>query len=465
MRIQKELEAFVSAYLPERPINIRTDKIIHDSVWGTIRIRRHEVALLDTPLLLAAKMIEELRIKDKQQGQRLIQGDVEDNIRAASILHDVGHGPFSHSSEEIYEDMPQMLELTSLGAEYEGVKPHEVLSSLIIKSKRFQGFIDQLNRQYRTRLDIKRMASAICGKAPKNLQYETDILNGSFDVDKIEYVIRDGRLMGLPSGVDLSRLLASLEIALDPETGQRILTLDINGEITFEQLVFGKMILFNSVYRHHKARVCDCLLKGVFEYIDSKDDVFLGDVSIKSPVDFLWLTDDMLSEHGSSFRSSHPVLHDLMHGLAYRRLPKRALSISRNFIKEADATGLTNFLELRRNHTEHRKKQRELAKEICKRANSPCPEEFVWLDMPIPPRFKEGEETTIREPDGNLLPLKSFFNVDQWAEHFDQHKWRGHVFSPAEHVQEISKAAQKVIYDKYGIKFKPIAWQICHINT
>ena len=341
------------------------------------------------------------------------------------------------------------------------MKPHEVLSCLIVRSKAFQEFVNKINSEYGVSLDPNRMAEAISGKSPKDRQFESDILNGSFDVDKIEYVVRDGRLMGLPTSVDLSRLLTALEVSTDIDTNMRQLTIGLNGEITLEQLVFAKMVLFTSVYQHHKARACDCFFKGIFEYAKNNDVTF-DDRKMNSPADFLWWTDDDLSSYGQRVQDEHPVLHNLMHGLSYRRLPKRALVLAPGFWKGGDRTD--DFLELRRNHKEHRETMREIARSIHERAEVECDTSEVWVDLPKPPSFKEGDDTIVREPNGKVFKLNKFFGVDQWAEHFDQHKWRGHVFGPEEHVQKISEAARDILNEQYDIKFSPISWEICHLD-
>lgn len=459
-----------------------------------MRLRKHEVALLDTPLLqrlrrvhqtsfayltypsavhtrfehslgclhLATQFAEALRSRGNAS---LITKEVETSIRAAALLHDVGHGPFSHSSEEIYRHLSQMEALRSTGGDFEGVAPHEVLSCLIVGSEPFKEFLRKVNNKYAQSLDANRIVAAIAGKGDPDRQFETDILNGPFDVDKLDYVMRDGRLIGLPIAVDLHRLFTAMDISTEPEEYRRKLTIDLRGEITLEQIIFGKMILSSSVYQHHKARACDCLLKGIIEYIRKKEGSEVAGMRLDSPADFLWLTDDLLAPEGSRLKEDHPVLHELMHGLAYRRLPQRALVLARDFIKPKDNSDKINdFFELRLNKPEHLRTQRELAQRILEKSAVSCSSEFVWLDLPTPPKLKEGEETSIRRPDKTLCPLNELFGVDQWAEHYDQHKWVGHVFAPAEHVEAISKAARSVLESEYDLILKPISWQLCHLE-
>lgn len=185
---------------------------------------------------------------------------------------------------------------------------------------------------------------------------------------------------------------------------------------------------------------------------------------MNSPADFLWWTDDILSEEGSRRKDVHPDLHSLMHGLSYRRLLKRALAIAPDFIKDTKNSNFKDLEELNRNHREHRVELRKLAKKIWLDAGSPCPLELVWLDLPKPPGFKESHAIQVRKPNGDLCRLNEFFNTDQWAEHFNQHKWRGHVFAPDDCAQAISISARKILEQEFALEFDPIAWQICHLS-
>ncbi len=494
--IVEDVAEFVREHLPSHPEDVRDDKIVHDSVWGTVRVRKHEAAILDTPLVqrlrrihqtsfayltypsavhtrfehslgclyLVDRFVNSLRDREKQD---LISSEVEANIRAAALLHDVGHGPFSHSSEEVYQHFPQMRDLRKNGGEYAGVKPHEVLGCLILKSDPFRNFIRQINTKYGQSLDVDRMATAIAGQAKKESQFEADILNGSFDVDKLDYVVRDGRLIGLPVAVDLHRLFTSMDVSnVDEVTGWRRLTVDLRGEITLEQIIFGKMTLFTCVYQHHKARACDCLLKSIIEYLEFNRDagITIAGRTLTNVADFLWFTDDILAIEGQRLKKDHPILHELMHGLAYRRLPKRALVISRDLITPGNGEKYKDFLELRHNKKDHCKTMRDLARKIVEEADRCCDPAFVWVDLPKPPSLKEGEETIVRKPHDSYCKLNQLFGVDQWSEHYNQHKWVGHVFCLPEHRKVISAAARAVFEREFEIKFDPISWQLCKLD-
>ena len=134
-KLEAEIEEFLQAYLPENP-PIASEKVVHDSLWGTSKLSSAEVSFLDTPLLqrlrqirqtgfaymtypstthsrfehtlgvvLNIKRLGEALINDKGD-KRLTETDLQ-QLRIAGLLHDIGHGPFSHTSEEVYGTLPQ----------------------------------------------------------------------------------------------------------------------------------------------------------------------------------------------------------------------------------------------------------------------------------------------------------------------------------------------------------------------
>ena len=83
------------------------------------------------------KLASEIRNKKPY----LIDENFMREIRLAALLHDCGHGLFSHSSEEYYKDYPEMIEIYSTRDYMKHASPHEVLSSLILQTETFREFI------------------------------------------------------------------------------------------------------------------------------------------------------------------------------------------------------------------------------------------------------------------------------------------------------------------------------------
>ena len=145
-----------SGYWPDQ-------KIIHDSVWGTQVLEGWEVAIMDLPLLQRLRSIHQTSLAfltfptalhtrfdhslgvcagTKRLASQVLDlesgDDLHDELAAAALLHDIGHGPFSHLSEEAYAVNPDLFAgLTYDGkndkADYPEGSPHEVIGALLLR--------------------------------------------------------------------------------------------------------------------------------------------------------------------------------------------------------------------------------------------------------------------------------------------------------------------------------------------
>jgi len=159
---QTKLEEFVSAHLPSNPTTCRS-KVIHEALWGTNLFLGHEVSLLDTPLLQRLRGVHQTALAyltfptslhsrfdhslgvlvqannlavAVQKNEPLENCDLSDqdiqNLRFASLIHDIGHCLFSHTSEEVYTLLPIIDEIKAHNPAFSGGKAHEILSCLLV---------------------------------------------------------------------------------------------------------------------------------------------------------------------------------------------------------------------------------------------------------------------------------------------------------------------------------------------
>ncbi|MFZ5341078.1 MAG: HD domain-containing protein [Patescibacteria group bacterium] len=473
----------------------RGSKVIHDGVWGTSRYNEFEISLINSPLMQRLRNIHQTAytfftypsshhtrfdhslgvasqvgklysaLQNKFQStthKQQLLGDFQ-TLRAAALLHDCGHGPFSHTSEEIYKFYPEISLLREINP-FKSASAHEALSSLIILSKSFNDFFDKVIVDCTKEIDKKLMIESIVGFVSDPLnRYKVDFLNGPFDADKLDYLFRDGHFSGLPLNIDLDRLWYAIDINMAQNS--RRLTVDWGGTSSLEQIMFAKMTLYPSVYHHHKVRACDCMFKGIVEYIRSislpfKDFIKSNDTSslFDRAIHFLYFDDNKIFEVLSKRRDDEK-LHKLIHNLLYRRLLKRCVVISQDTIE--DVGTLDNILKFRE---ECEEKYREIAKDILDEAGRVAEIEEIWVDCPRDPNFNSALDTWIsplRNGDCEFN-LTGFFSITQWADQYKHRKWRGHVFCPSDKVDIFAKATKKVFEEKLGIKFKPIAFELCH---
>lgn len=173
-------------------------------------------------------------------------------VRLAALLHDVGHTPFSHASEELMPDRPG-------GGKYE----HEQYSAALIRT-RLRDVIENhpMSRNYGFKADD--IAALIEGSATaRQSLFWREIVTGQMDADRMDYLLRDSLHCGVNYGrFDMHRLIATVDVAVQADTGSPRLGISEGGWHAAESLVLARYFMFTQVY-FHKTRVAyDVHLKG-----------------------------------------------------------------------------------------------------------------------------------------------------------------------------------------------------------
>ncbi|HEY8748236.1 MAG TPA: HD domain-containing protein [Tepidisphaeraceae bacterium] len=473
--------------LPNRP------KIIHDSLWGTFELKAHEVALIDTPLIQRLRFIHQTgavyltypsalhtrfehtlgvmhqaslmcKILRERRGDSQFGVEMEDNLRMAALLHDTGHGPFSHTSEQYFSSLKSIAKLKETEAQFKESGAGEILSSIIIDSEPFRKFIRAINTVFGKNIEPDTLVKMITGTLPPDQLYRSEIIHGPLDADKLDYMHRDGMFSGLKMHVDLDRLYASIDTHSDindPLNTTRIVG-STAGTSPLTQIMFNKMLLFTGIYHHHKVRAVDCMLWAIFD-LAFKRKKKLGGRLIKTPADFLKLTDDLML---IPELTNDNDIKELIVAIRNRRLWKRALTISRRTATDemVDAKSnkgpFTDFALLQGDEREKIEERRRISDLIWEESKAACKIHEVWLDVPKLPSMNEAARMWIKAP-GQAQPetLRDFVPVEQWVELYGTHKWRAHVFCPEAARNSIADAAIAVLRREIGLELKSSARQ------
>ena len=160
-------------------------------------------------------------------------------VRAALILHDIGHGPFSHACEAVL-----------------GVR-HEERTRAMLALPEMQAHLDELE------VDPKHVLGLIMGSAQTPYPVLAEIVSGpNLDADRMDYLLRDAYFTGVTSGrYDADQLVASLRIFhID---GRLVLGIDRRGVVALESFVLARYMMFASVYFHHTTRMFERILQRV----------------------------------------------------------------------------------------------------------------------------------------------------------------------------------------------------------
>jgi uncharacterized protein len=392
-------------------------------------------------------------------------------VRLAALLHDVGHGPFSHGSERVYESFPEYASFFDrIQSErpdlFEGCAPHEILGYLIITSDQFRDLFRQICMLYDSQtsfcdlhsINLDRIGAMILGKLPEGKpsdKYLTQIINGPFDVDKIDYLHRDGYHTGLKTGIDIERLFLTLEVIW--WNNERVLSVDLSGATVLEQLLFNKSVLFSSVYHHHKIRSSLCAVISLFKLVrDNSWNIAGHDFS--SPLDFLRIDEaDILNTNhlDISRTAQNGALNDYVLRIKNRRFLKRALVLAPISVEGDSSFG--EIAKFENNLERIGEVENEIAKGLPEIGSSP---KCIYVDFPERPRFrKTARESMVRISAKDRVPLEDVYPTRGWVVGYAQFRFRAYVFCPPGHEGKVGKIAYEVLAQK-GIRVSEKAFEL-----
>jgi len=258
-------------------------------------------------------------------------------LRLAALLHDIGHGPFSHVFEPLM--------IRHLGKTHEDLVPWLVAETEISSKLEKAG----LNPKSIGQLAIGRLGD-------KRRPFLDQVISSSVDVDKMDFLVRDSFHTGAGYGsIDVNRLLYTMDV-LDGN-----LAVDGTAVATLESFLLARLESFRTVYFHRTSRAVQIMIVKALEA--AKDE--LGLLTFDEPMDYLKLDDYNVWSNLKDCKKSMRIIHDL----ETRRLLKCAYERT-VFARE----------EIVSNVISNEKVRDEMEEEIARKAR--VSEEDVFIDVP-----------------------------------------------------------------------------------
>lgn len=234
---------------------------------------------------------------------------------AAAMLHDLGHGPFSHLFEEV---LP-------------AARPHEEWTTAILTDPSTE--VCAALRRFDPAMP-ERVASLVAGEHA--IPWLAQAVSGTLDVDRCDYLLRDSHMTGVAYGIyDLDWLLRSLAFAELP-SGRWVLAIEgRKGLPPIEGFFLARHFMYQQVYHHKATRGAECLVRGLFVRAaeltregrtpPSTPEAVARSVLGETPSVGAYLDlDDVPLQHcfAAWAKSEDPVLSDLARRFRERVLPK-----------------------------------------------------------------------------------------------------------------------------------------------
>ena len=228
-------------------------------------------------MYLAGKVVENPNIS------RIVSDEEMDMVRVAGLLHDVGHGPFSHVFEQLLiRDLD---------------KTHEDLTSWIIEKGELSDKIAEMGFKPE---EVGKLAVGKLHKPGK--AFLDQIISSAVDVDKQDFIVRDTFHTGAEYGfIDVFRLIHALDVLGED------LAVEFGALSALEAFMIARIESFKSIYFHRVGRAAQIMLAMAMEKADKE----LGLTAFKTPEEYLAMDDYTVWAALKKCEASKRIINDL----------------------------------------------------------------------------------------------------------------------------------------------------------
>lgn len=386
-------------------------KVIRDPIHDYIELDDLALALIETPQVQRLRRIRQLGFSNlvypganhtrfehslgvyhlAKHLVKQVDEQQRNELLAAALLHDIGHGPFSHATEDL------IMRYTR--------KSHEDIEDFLRK-----GEISDILKDYSLSPSV--IAAHIRGDTDPG-----QIIHSEIDVDRMDYLVRDAHYTGVAFGlIDHVRLIHELKF------NENRLVLNIGGLQAAESLLVSRFLMHPTVYFHHVSRIAESMCENAAQYmIDGGLD----------PKLFRRMDDCTFM---MEMKDSGGYASEIAERLENRRLFKRAL--------------YTDFDSVNIEVIKLRKNKKRIENEIAQRAG--IDPGYVLVDIPEKPDIAEMKAQVM--VNGKMISIDKASNLVASLEKAQLDNWRLGVFTPLEFREKVGIVAREFFEVKKDIR-------------
>ena len=514
---------------------LNESKEVNDPIWHTITLHPFEVAVIDSPIFQRLRRLRQLgvvhwvfpaahhtrfehTIGTVQQIQELVTSVNTHQrsgrtpipltwcnlLRLAALCHDLGHGLMSHVSENALQGLSTINDLRieftkrnrtrfALG---KNPKLAEIITIYMVGSNEFSRLLtlakslsDDHPLPPIEEVPLLIQKAVLGTKLHDDYPILHEFLSGPFDADKLDYMSRDSGHAGVPRVTDVPRLIEKTRMvwvpraklpnriaAVTPNTceGCWIQAISLSAAKTLDELLIGRTLLYDKVYRHQKVRQLE-------SYVQSFLFALAAAVPMHEvPLLGLYLADDEFTAGVLGGLPVDPesesviVAVNLAKRINERRLPVRAYAFPPHAdLPEEDheITAVAKRLieELRKQGSARRFQQEVVSRtreivEVLRVAGRTYPahvidSELDMLDHTVSLSISDihGEPTKIGNaylllPEGDLSEFQTESEHSKpWSNSYVATRDFTYLFAPAELAAEVNLAVEVVQMGRHGV--------------
>ena len=408
----------------------KTHLDIIDPIHDFVRVNSNELKIIDTPIFQRLRRIRQLSgahlIYPGAQHTRfehslgvmhiasmaghalnekgIVSSDNIQNLRFAGLLHDIGHGPFSH----LFEELLQKRKMS-----------HEDMGRNIILKTQIGDLISANG------FDKKFITELAFGNS--KFQFMNEIISGALSADIMDYLLRDGYFTGAEHAkIDHNRLTYSLDVYKNK------LALEKSALVNFETMMISRYQMFKAVYFHKTVRAGEVMLLESM-YL-AEEELGLSSTSLN---EYLKLTDEVilskllnLPERNSKLRIAKKIATDYL---------------NRNLFKSVFEVSITG-------NAITKKRMQSIREEVSKKSKVDIDEIFVdssnTPSIPLSPSKKESKSIIILERDGVKITAKEMPISDiRLVSVMSGFMKILRVYTPANNRKKVEIAAKSILND------------------